>query len=146
MAKYLRFEEVPAWRTAAELYNRVLDLFEQPGVSLNNAYRYQTERAALSVSNNIAEGFERSTTAELISFLAIARGSAAEVRSLVSIVRERPKLLRHAALMKEIEKLADSCVRQVNAWSMTVQNGAFQGRRRIGKQAGERGAPVKESF
>ena len=29
MAKYQRFEEVPAWQAAAELYNRVLDLFEE---------------------------------------------------------------------------------------------------------------------
>ena len=31
---------------------------------------------ALSVSNNVAEGFERSTTSELLSFIAIARGSS----------------------------------------------------------------------
>ena len=40
----------------------------------------QLERAALSVSNNIAEGFERGTTNELLAFIYIARGSAGEVR------------------------------------------------------------------
>ena len=89
MAKYQRFEEVPAWKTAAELYNRVLDLFELPNVALTAAFRSQMERAALSVSNNIAEGFERSTTGELVSFLTIARGSAGEVRSMVAVVKGR---------------------------------------------------------
>ena len=40
----------------------------------------------MSVSNNIAEGFERGTTKELLSFLYIARGSAGEVRSMLSVL------------------------------------------------------------
>jgi four helix bundle protein len=48
--------------------------------------RDQLERAALSVSNNIAEGFERGTTNELLAFLYIARGSAGEVRSMMRIL------------------------------------------------------------
>ncbi len=43
----------------------------------------QLEGAALSVSNNIAEGFERGTTNELLAFIYIARGSAGEVRSML---------------------------------------------------------------
>jgi len=72
---------LPVWQEAARLCNRVLDLLETPELSLSAAFRNQLERAALSVSNNIAEGFERVTTQELAAFLAIARGSAGEVRS-----------------------------------------------------------------
>jgi hypothetical protein len=67
MAKYTKFEELPAWKEAGRLYNRVLDLLEEPGVPLSVNFRNQLERAALSVSNNIAEGFERTTTAELLA-------------------------------------------------------------------------------
>ena len=122
MSKYQRFEELPAWQAAAELYNRVLDLFEEPNMPVTSTYRNQMERAALSISNNIAEGFERSTTTELISFLSIGRGSAREVRSMVAVVKDRAKLARYAARLEEIGKLADSCVRQLNAWSMAVEN------------------------
>ena len=52
--------------------------------------RDQIERAALSVSNNIAEGFERGTTNELLAFLYIARGSAGEVRSMLNFIERRP--------------------------------------------------------
>ena len=65
MAKYERFEDLPVWQEAVRLYNAVLDLLEMPGVPLSPGFRNQLDRAALSVSNNIAEGFERSTTAEL---------------------------------------------------------------------------------
>ncbi len=137
MAKYERFEEVPAWQTAAQLYNRVLDLFEEPNVPLTATFRNQMERAALSVSNNIAEGFERSTTRELVSFLAIGRGSAGEVRSMVAAVKRRPKLARqggYGGRLEEIGTLADSCVRQLNAWSRAVEEGSFQGKRRPGRK------------
>ena len=81
MPKYEKFEDLPVWQEAARLYNRVLDLLEERDVPLSPGFRNQLDRAALSVSNNIAEGFERVTTHELTAFLAIARGSAGEVRS-----------------------------------------------------------------
>ena len=87
MAKYQRFEDLPVWQEAARLYNTVLDLLETTGLPLSPGFRNQLDRASLSVSNNIAEGFERSTTAELLSFIAIARGSAGEVRSMMAVVK-----------------------------------------------------------
>ena len=81
--KYTKFEDLPAWKAAIDLAGRVYRLtrcgfFAQPG-----DLRDQLRRAALSVSNNIAEGFERGSTAELLNFLYIARGSAGEVRSML---------------------------------------------------------------
>src|SRR5438876_5702562 len=100
MAKYKQFEELPVWQEAARLYNAVLDLLEEANVPLTPGFRNQLDRAALSVSNNIAEGFERSTTNELLSFIAISRGSAGEVRSMMVLVEDRPKLKRHVAALQ----------------------------------------------
>src|SRR2546422_93536 len=94
MAKYQHFEELPVWQEAKRLYNAVLDLLEEPDVPLTSGFRNQLDRAALSVSNNVAEGFERSTTNELQAFIAIARGSSGEVRSMIAVVKDRPKLKR----------------------------------------------------
>src|SRR6266446_2530520 len=105
MAKYERFEDLPVWQEAARLYNAVLDLLETPGVALSPGFRNQLDRAALSVSNNIAEGFERSTKAELLSFIAIARGSAGEVRSMMAVAKDRPGLRKHVAALDRIREL-----------------------------------------
>jgi len=68
MATYNKFEDLPVWQEAARLYNKVLDLLEVPGLPLSSGFKSQLDRAALSVSNNIAEGFERETMNELMSF------------------------------------------------------------------------------
>ena len=131
MAKYTKFEELPVWKEAARLYNRVLDLLEEPGVPLTPGFRNQLDRAALSVSNNIAEGFERVTTSELLAFLAISRGSGGEVRSMMAVVKDRPRLKPHLRHLQEIRALAESCARQLTAWSGSLEASPVQGKRHL---------------
>ena len=135
MPKYQKFEELPVWQEAARLYNKVLDLLEEPQVPLTPGFRNQLDRAALSVSNNIAEGFERVTTNELNAFLAIARGSAGEVRSMMAVVKDRPKLKSHAPRLQKIRLLAESCARQLTAWTMSIDKSPVQGKRHLTPQA-----------
>ncbi len=129
MAKYEHFEELPVWQEAARLYNAVLDLLEEPGVPLTPGFRNQLDRASLSVSNNVAEGFERSTKSELLSFIGIARGSAGEVRSMMAVVRNRPTLKRYVSALQGIRALADSCARQLTGWAGAVDKLPFDGSR-----------------
>ena len=131
MAKYERFEDLPVWQEAARLYNAVLDLLEVPGVPLSPGFRNQLDRAALSVSNNVAEGFERSTTAELLAFIAIARGSAGEVRSMMAVVKDRVKLKPHARELHGIRAMAESCCRQLTGWEGSIQKLPFTGPRHL---------------
>ena len=89
--KYERFEDLPVWQAAIELAVRVYELtkdnfFNQPG-----DLRGQLRRSSLSVSNNIAEGFERGTTAELLAFLYISRGSCGETRSMLLFTERFPE-------------------------------------------------------
>src|ERR1051325_5164827 len=131
MAKYQRFEELPVWQEAARLYNTVPDLLEEPNVPLTPGFRKQLDRASLSVSNNVAEGFERSTTNELLSFIAIARGSSGEVRSMMAVVKDRPRLKRYLAALQKIRALAESCARQLTGWAGAVDKLPFDGRRHL---------------
>jgi four helix bundle protein len=48
----------------------------------------QLKRAGYSIVLNIAEGFERGTNKEFAYFLNIAKGSAGEVRAILSIVED----------------------------------------------------------
>ncbi len=111
MAKYEHFEQTPAWQEAARLYSLALDMREEHGQLLSSGFRNQLDRAALSVSNNIAEGFERVTNNELLSFLAIARGSGGEVRSMMAVVKDRPRLKPHLSHLRGVRTLAESCAR-----------------------------------
>jgi four helix bundle protein len=131
VAKYQRFEDLPVWQEAVRLYNAVLDLLEEPNLPLTPGFRNQLDRASLSVSNNIAEGFERSTTNELLSFIAIARGSSGEVRSMIAAVKDRPKLKRYAAPLQKIRALAESCARQLTGWAGAVDRLPFDGPRHL---------------
>jgi four helix bundle protein len=50
--------------------------------NLDWGFKNQIQRASVSIANNIAEGFDRSSDKEFKRFLFIALGSASEVRSM----------------------------------------------------------------
>ena len=67
--KYDRFEDLPVWKAAIEFAALVYALTANRAFRGHKSLRNQREPAAVSVSNNIAEGFERGTTNELLTFL-----------------------------------------------------------------------------
>lgn len=129
MVKYERFEDLPVWQEAARLYNAVLDLLEEESCPLTWGFRNQLDRAALSASNNIAEGFERASTKELVGYLGIARASAGEVRSMISVVKNRRRLRDLKDQFVNILQLARSCTRQITAWITSIENSPVKGKR-----------------
>ncbi len=145
MPRYQKFEDLPVWQEGARLYNGVLDLMEEPNIPLTSGYRNQLDRAALSVSNNIAEGFERVTTNELNAFLAIARGSAGEVRSMLAVVQDRPKLKPVLRRLQEIRSLAESCARQLTAWTASIDQSPVKGKRHLTGEVKEQREAAQKS-
>jgi four helix bundle protein len=129
--KYERFEDLPVWQAAIELAKRVYDLtrdrfFNQPG-----DLRDQLRRSSLSVSNNIAEGFEHGSTAELLAFLYIARGSCGETRSMLLFVERFPEAEHLKSQISDLKLLAESCSRQIRAWADNLQNSDIKGQRHL---------------
>ena len=88
--KFERFEDIPVWKDGVQLTTQVFKLTEDKRFRFKGDIANQLQRAALSVPNNIAEGFERGTTQELITFLYYARGSAGEVRSILAVIEQMP--------------------------------------------------------
>ncbi len=82
MATLTRFEEIEAWQKARELTRAVYRSSRIRDFSKDFGLRDQVRRASTSVMSNIAEGFERGGTKEFLQFLAVAKGSAGEVRKL----------------------------------------------------------------
>jgi len=131
---YKRFEDLPVWNSAIDLAVQVYDLTDTVQFRRRRSLKDQIERAAVSVSNNIAEGFERGTNNELLAFLYISRGSAGEVRSMLCLL-ERVAAFR--TLTKEInalKKQAESCSRQLKGWSRTLQNSDYKGERHVNER------------
>ena len=79
MALAKRFEELEIWQEARRLRQSV---WEETRASKDFEYRSQIRRAALSVMNNIAEGFERRTDKDFAHFLNLAKSSCGELRSM----------------------------------------------------------------
>lgn len=88
--KYDRFESLPVWKAGIDLAERVFLLVESPAFNSKGDLRNQLQRAATSITNNIAEGFERGTTQEMLTFIYYARGSAGEVRSMLCLLERLP--------------------------------------------------------
>ncbi len=124
---YQSFEEIPVWQDALHLAGLVDDFIREiPLKELSYTKRDQIDRASLSVSNNIAEGFDRRTNKELIQFLYIARGSASETCSIALFLKTRPYLKEYLAQITEFEQLARSCSKQLRAWIKHLDNSDYQ--------------------
>jgi four helix bundle protein len=127
--KYSRFEDLPVWQAASELCLRVFALGEKPPLRRHRSLRDQIERAALSVSNNIAEGFERGTTPELLAFLYIARGSAGEVRSMLCVMERMSAFSDLKSEISNLKSLAEAISRQLCGWAQHLQDSPIRGQR-----------------
>jgi len=128
---YERFEDLPVWKAAVELAVGIDRLVQHLALRCKGDLANQLERAALSVSNNIAEGFERGTTAELIYYLYVARGSAGEVRSALQVAA---RLSGIDAVQPQIDQLLPQCQnisRQLRGWADSVQNSDIKGQRHL---------------
>src|SRR5271168_3126396 len=120
--KYTRFEDLPVWQAASDLALRTFALGEKVPFRRHRSLRDQIERAALSVSNNIAEGFERGTTQELLTFLYIARGSAGEVRSMLCLLERLPAFGDFKFEISNLKSLAEGVSRELRGWADSLQN------------------------
>ena len=149
--KYKRFEDLPVWKDAIELAVRVFALTSRPNFKGYGGIRDQIERAVVSISNNIAEGFERGTTPELLTFLYISRGSSGETRSLLCLIDRLPGFEDLRSEISDLRSKAESVSRQLRAWADSMQNSEIRGQRyltekerRATKEARERAEFLKE--
>src|SRR5688572_10613868 len=115
--KYARFEELPVWQAAIQLAVQVYRLTALPDFRGHGSLRDQIERATVSISNNIAEGFERGTTQELLTFLYIARGSAGEVRSMLCLLERLPAFTNLKSEISNLRSHVEGVSRQLRGWA-----------------------------
>jgi four helix bundle protein len=83
--KIQRYEDLIAWQKARELTRRIYEVTRGAGFERDFRLVDQIRSASVSVMSNLAEGFERGSTADFLRFVYMAKGSAAEVRSQLQV-------------------------------------------------------------
>jgi len=133
--KYKNFEDVPVWKDGIQLTTQIFDVTRDRAFHGQGDIANQIQRAALSIPNNIAEGFERGTTPELLQFLYYAKGSAGEVRSICHVI-ERIHAFDHLkSQISELKSLARTISRQIGGWAFSLQESDIPGTRHLTEQS-----------
>ncbi|MFC1864069.1 four helix bundle protein [Thermodesulfobacteriota bacterium] len=81
----MKFEDLDVWKRAARLS---ANIYKSLANLKDYGFKDQITRSGLSISSNIAEGFERKSQKECLNFLSYAKGSCGEVRSQIYIGME----------------------------------------------------------
>jgi four helix bundle protein len=79
------FEDLKVWQDSRDFVKSIYELTSSINFAKDYGLKDQIQRAAVSIMNNIAEGFERNNNKEFIVFLKYSKGSAGEIRSMLYV-------------------------------------------------------------
>ena len=88
MAKIESFEEMEIWKDAVKIAVKIYKITSVGKLERDFRAKDQLRAAAISISNNIAEGFEYNSNKAFLRFLLYAKGSAGELRSELFVLKE----------------------------------------------------------
>jgi four helix bundle protein len=101
MSKILNFEELEIWKSSRVLAKEVYEDFKN---NKDYGFRDQIQRCAVSVMNNIAEGFCRKGDREFHQFLNIAKASCGELKSMYYLSED----IDYVTTQKAVERREDA--------------------------------------
>jgi len=81
--KIERFEDIESWKAARELTKVIYSLTSKTSFNKDFGLKDQIQRASLSITANIAEGFDSKSNKAFINFLNYSFRSASEIQSLL---------------------------------------------------------------
>src|SRR6185503_12175500 len=122
---FKKFEEIECWKKARELTRRLYQITSSSAFARDFGLRDQIRRASASVMSNIAEGYDRSGTAEFIHFLATAKGSAAEVRCQLYVAADQGYIRDDH--FSELNALASDTSRMLSALMKYLRTSGYKG-------------------
>ncbi|WP_374949081.1 four helix bundle protein [Mucilaginibacter sp.] len=92
MGKFDRFEDLDIWKIAVSIAVEIYLLCDSEPLKSDWGMRDQIRRAACSMSDNIAEGFEYNNNPDFVRYLRYAKGSSGEFRNKLVILNQAGKL------------------------------------------------------
>jgi four helix bundle protein len=116
----MTFEDLESWQKARQMVCKTYELTRNEPLCRDFGICTQLQRASVSIMSNIAEGFERAHIPEKAQFYNVARGSAAEVRSLLYVIEDNfPKSAPASALLRgqvvSIGKMVSGLIRSTES-------------------------------
>ncbi len=110
-----KFEDILVWQKSQDLAVAIYKIFSQ---SKDFGFRDQIRRASVSISNNIAEGFDRSSNADFKRFLYFALASNSEVRSMLYLAERlnylnKPESKELISITNEVSKMLYSFMKSM---------------------------------
>ena len=108
-----KFEDIEAWQEARALTGLVYEITSRGQWAKDFGLRDQIRRASVSIASNIAEGFDRQGDVEFRRFLALAKGSAAEVKTQLYIALDLAYIDEKA--FSEARSLVDKTARMIGS-------------------------------
>lgn len=126
--KIRSFKEMAIWKISINIVKNIYNVTIQDKFSRDYCLRDQIRRASISISSNIAEGFERSNNNEFIYFLKIAKGSVGEVRTQLIIAMEVGYIRREEFYNLEVQliELANQIGKFISYLRKLRKNNDFQ--------------------
>lgn len=114
----MRFEDLRVWQRSADLACEIYLHFKQ---SKEFGLKDQITRSALSISSNIAEGYERVTPKDYTRFLSYSKGSCGELRSQIYIALkigevDTTKASEWIEETRELSRMISALMKSIDAW------------------------------
>ena len=110
-----KFEDLIAWQKAQALASEIYAEFQ---LLKDFSFKDQICKAVVSISNNIAEGFDRASKAEFPRFLWYAQGSCSEVKSMLYLserlaLTSKANIERLIQLVSEVSRLINGLIKSL---------------------------------
>ena len=117
---YKRFEELPCWQKARELCQAVFMLISGESFSKDFSLKDQIWRAAGSVMDNVAEGFDDGSPREFVRFLGYSQRSCGEIQSQLYRAIDCKYITKRQ--FEETYELTSECRKQIKGFRKYLRN------------------------
>jgi len=127
MGTITRFEDIEAWQMGRDLKRAIYAVTKQGEFAKDYPLRDQIRRAAISITANIAEGFERGGNREFVQFLSTSKGSCGEVQDHLYTAVDAAYLAQ-----SEFQRLYDQAAavaRKIGAFMKYLQTTEIRGQK-----------------
>lgn len=125
MATFEKFEDINAWGKSRELSKLIYSIVNRKEFKNDQSLVWQIKKSSGSIMDNIAEGYERGGNKEFIQFLAIAKGSTAEVRS--QLYRAFDQMLISEDELIILQKLGVEISKMISGLIQYIKSSSYKG-------------------